>query len=87
MLDPCRRAAGGDRLLLLTDGLPEARETDGDPMGYQALESMVGVAPAAGGPSSWLDALFEGVQQRTGRTPEDDWTAALLAPLATGETS
>lgn len=69
-----------DRLLLLTDGLPEARDTSGDPMGYGGLEAMLSEAPPAGSPSSWLAGLFDRVQRRTGRTPEDDWTAAMLVP-------
>jgi serine phosphatase RsbU (regulator of sigma subunit) len=69
-----------DRLLLLTDGLPEARDVDGEPMGYQALESMLSEQPVTGSPSSWLAGLFDSVQQRTVRAPEDDWTAAMLAP-------
>jgi serine phosphatase RsbU (regulator of sigma subunit) len=72
-------------LLLLTDGLPEARETSGEPLGYEALESMLSREPAAGSPSSWLSGLFDNVQQRTGRLPEDDWTAALLVPRKRGE--
>jgi sigma-B regulation protein RsbU (phosphoserine phosphatase) len=75
-----------DRLLLLTDGLPEARHTDGEPMGYQALESMLSEQPSFGSPSSWLAGLFDSVQRRTVRAPEDDWTAAMLAPRETGET-
>jgi sigma-B regulation protein RsbU (phosphoserine phosphatase) len=74
-----------DRLLLLTDGLPEARDTAGEPMGYQALESMLGREATTGSPSSWLSGLFDKVQQRTGRVPEDDWTAAMLVPRETGE--
>jgi len=77
--------ATGDRLLLLTDGLPEARDTDGEPMGYQALESMLGLEPSTGSPSSWLSGLFDSVQRRTGRVPEDDWTAAMLVPRDAGE--
>lgn len=70
---------GGDaRLLMITDGLPEARDADGEPMGYQALESMLAVE--AGPPAAWLAGLFDRVQRRTGRMPEDDWTAALLVP-------
>jgi len=69
-----------DRLLLLTDGLPEAREADGEPLGYEALESMLGQIPATGSPSSWLSELFDRVQRRTVRAPEDDWTAAMLVP-------
>jgi sigma-B regulation protein RsbU (phosphoserine phosphatase) len=76
-----------DRLLLLTDGLPEARHTDGEPMGYQALESMLAEQPSSGSPSSWLAGLFDAVQRRTVRAPEDDWTAAMLAPRDTGESS
>ncbi len=69
-------------LLLLTDGLPEARDAAGEPLGYQALESMLAREPAAGSPASWLAGLFDSVQRRTGRLPEDDWTAAMLVPRA-----
>lgn len=74
-----------DRLLFITDGLPEARDADGEPLGYQALESMLTDEPPTGAPSSWLTGLFERVQLRTGRLPEDDWTAAMLAPNSTEE--
>jgi len=74
-------AAGGS-LLLLTDGLPEARGEDGEPLGYQALESMVSEISSTDSPSSWLTGLFDRVQRRTGRVPEDDWTAAMLVPRA-----
>jgi len=76
--------AGGDRLLMLTDGLPEARDADGEPLGYQALESMLSEEPSTGSPSSWISGLFDRVQRRTGRAPEDDWTAAMLVPHETG---
>jgi sigma-B regulation protein RsbU (phosphoserine phosphatase) len=72
--------ASGDGLLLLTDGLPEAREANGEPLGYEALESMLGEELETGSPSSRLSSLFDKVQQRTARAPEDDWTAALLVP-------
>ena len=77
--------AADDRLLLLTDGLPEARDAAGEPMGYQALESMFGQEALTGQPSSWLSGLFDSVQQRTGRVPEDDWTAAMLVPRKAAE--
>jgi DNA-binding transcriptional MocR family regulator len=70
---------------LLTDGLPEAREAAGEPLGYQALESILSEEPSTGSPSSWLSGLFDRVQQRTGRVPEDDWTAAMLVPRDAGE--
>ncbi len=65
-------------LLLLTDGLPEARDASGNPIGYEALETMLGQGPAGGAPSSTLAWLFDRVHRATGRVPEDDWTAALL---------
>jgi sigma-B regulation protein RsbU (phosphoserine phosphatase) len=77
--------AADDRILLLTDGLPEAREASGEPLGYQALESMLSEEPSTGPPSSWLSGLFDRVQRRTGRVPEDDWTAAMLVPRDAGE--
>jgi len=76
-----------DRLLLLTDGLPEARDPDGEPMGYEALESMLGQQPPAPSPLAWISGLFDSVQQRTARVPEDDWTAVVLVPRDAGETS
>jgi len=72
--------AADDRLLLLTDGLPEARDTAGEPLGYGALESMLSEETSTESPSSWLTGLFDRVQRRTGRVPEDDWTAAMLVP-------
>jgi len=75
-----------DRLLLLSDGLPEARDAAGEPLGYQALEAMLGREPSTGSPSSWLTGLFDRVQRHTTRAPEDDWTAAMLVPRNAGET-
>ena len=72
--------ADGDHLLMLTDGLPEARDTSGEPLGYEALESMFAQEPATESPSAWLASLFDSVQKRTVRAPEDDWTAAMLVP-------
>ncbi len=56
------RVADDDRLLLLTDGLPEARDADGEPMGYQALESMLAESPRPSSPVVWLSGLFDTVQ-------------------------
>ena len=65
---------------MITDSLPEARDADGEPMGYQALEAMLSDQPEQESPSAWLAVLFDRVQRRTGRMPEDDWTAAVLVP-------
>jgi sigma-B regulation protein RsbU (phosphoserine phosphatase) len=74
--------ADGGSLLMITDGLPEARGEDGEPLGYQALESMLSGGSSVEGSSTWLTGLFDRVQRRTGRVPEDDWTAAMLVPRA-----
>ena len=76
--------AGETSLLMITDGLPEARDAGGEPMGYQALESMLSGDRAPSSPSTWLADLFDRVQRRTGRMPEDDWTAAMLVPREGG---
>lgn len=70
--------AEDEGLLLLTDGLPEARNAAGDPLGYRTLEAMLSDGREMGSPAAWLTRLFDDVQRRTGRVPEDDWTAALL---------
>ncbi len=72
--------APGDRLLLFTDGLPEAPTKEGEPLGYEALSERIGEL-AAGRfttPGPWLDALFERLQAGTSTDLEDDWTALLL---------
>ncbi len=66
----------GAGLLLLTDGLPEAPATGGEPLGYDALTALL---PAIGSePGAWLDELFERVRQESGPDLTDDWTALLL---------
>jgi hypothetical protein len=66
--------ARGERLLLLTDGLPEAPEADGGPLGYEKFEALLS---RAAGP----DALFEAVRSATGPTLADDWTVLVLERL------
>ncbi|MCP4662200.1 MAG: SpoIIE family protein phosphatase [bacterium] len=68
---------GGESLLLLSDGIPEARRTNGDPLGYETLEELLGRGVEGGG-EAWLDALLERVRELSVPEPEDDWTAVLL---------
>jgi sigma-B regulation protein RsbU (phosphoserine phosphatase) len=75
------------RLLLLTDGLPEARANGGEPLGYDALESLLVQGPDRKGPSQWLGELFDRIQRTSGQVPDDDWTAALLVPRPEGGAS
>lgn len=71
--------APGDRLLLLTDGLAEARAGGGEPLGYDALAGLLAAAGGnAGQPLSWLDGLIERVRAATRPVLEDDWTALVL---------
>ena len=70
----------GRGLLMLTDGLPEARDAAGEPLGYGRLEQLIGEQSSAETPAVWLAGLFDRLQLQTGRLPDDDWTAALLVP-------
>jgi sigma-B regulation protein RsbU (phosphoserine phosphatase) len=71
--------APGDRLLFLTDGLPEAATADGEPLGYDRLAALFPQADLA--PGAWLEALFQGVAAATAAERRDDWTALLLERL------
>jgi serine phosphatase RsbU (regulator of sigma subunit) len=72
--------APGDRVLFLTDGLPEARTANGDPLGYETLARLLVSDSAAPGP--WLDSLFSRLHAATSEALDDDWTALLLERLA-----
>jgi serine phosphatase RsbU (regulator of sigma subunit) len=63
--------APGQRLLLLTDGLPEAPTPAGEPLGYARFEEILSR-------SSSPDALFDAVRSATGPTLADDWTVLVL---------
>ncbi len=66
----------GERLLLVSDGVPEARRPDGEPVGYETLEGLLGGGPEPG--EAWLDALLERVRELSVPELEDDWTAVLV---------
>ena len=70
----------GERLLLLTDGLPEAPTNTGGQLGYEALADLVSVA--ASEPGDLLDALFASVRSASQPTLDDDWTALLIQAIA-----
>jgi sigma-B regulation protein RsbU (phosphoserine phosphatase) len=71
------RLSPGDRLLLLTDGLPEALTADGEPLGYEAFAELLAtlereeIAP-------WLDAIVAAVAARSPGQRADDWTLLAL---------
>jgi sigma-B regulation protein RsbU (phosphoserine phosphatase) len=74
----------GDRILMLTDGLAEAPTSNGEPLGYPALASLIAEGPDATAPLAWIDALLERVRTATRPVLEDDWTALLLEKTASG---
>ncbi len=63
--------APGEKLLLVSDGLPEAPMADGGPLGYERFEALL-----AGytGP----DALLDSVRAAAGPVLADDWTLLVL---------
>jgi hypothetical protein len=71
----CVQLARTDRVLFVTDGLPEAPTRAGEPLGYEALAGLI-AASAARGPL--LDRLFASIRSATSETLDDDWTALLL---------
>ncbi len=76
--------AYGDRLLLLSDGLPEAPVAGGEPLGYPALARLLAADGGGGGvgagasPLTWIDALLDRVRAATSPELEDDWTVLLV---------
>ena len=76
----------GERVLLVTDGLPEAPTASGDPLGYEAFAELV---PALGAesPGDMLDRLFALVREATRPALEDDWTALVLEARAAAGSS
>jgi Stage II sporulation protein E (SpoIIE) len=67
----------GERVILLSDGLPEALTAAGEPMGYPVLESFL-VESDSATPSEYLDGLLRRVRDASVPTIEDDLTALVL---------
>jgi hypothetical protein len=63
--------APGERLLLLSDGLPEAPTPEGEPLGYERFEALLASAAS-------VDALFDSVRAASSPTLADDWTVLVL---------
>lgn len=67
----------GARVVLLTDGLPEALMATDEPMGYPALESLLAMSDTAT-PSLFLDDLFRRVREASVPIIQDDLTALVF---------
>ncbi len=63
--------ATNEKVVLLTDGLPEAPDAAGDPLGYERFEKLLA---GAADPT----ALFEAVRAASAPGLQDDWTAVYL---------
>jgi hypothetical protein len=61
----------GDRLLLLTDGLPEADVGEDQQLGYVRLAELAAA-------SASLEALFDAVARESKEPRGDDWTGVML---------
>ena len=72
----------GQRVLFVTDGLPEAPDAAGEPLGYETLSRLV--ASAAAGPGDPVDRLLESVRAASPGALQDDWTVLLLERHAPG---
>lgn len=75
--------APGERLLVLTDGIAEARCPGGDPLGYEAVHGLVADTPWDRAGAVWLDRVLDRALAVTGPVLDDDWTV-VSAELAAG---
>ena len=64
------RLAPGERLLLISDGIPEAPRPNGEQLGYDALREMLDR-------NSSLDTLLDRIRKQVASI-DDDWTAVML---------
>jgi serine phosphatase RsbU (regulator of sigma subunit) len=76
--------AQGERFLMLTDGLPEALTEAGEPLGYEALESLLDHREANS--VTWLERLLERLSEVTAEGQEDDITALVFESHPSGAT-
>ncbi len=67
---------GADRVLFITDGLPEAPIAAGEPLGYEALRGFLDHRDPQ--PAGWLDHLLDRLRAATVAEQDDDWTALVL---------
>ena len=61
----------GDTIVYLSDGIVEAQDENGDPLGFDQLESLLGTVPDRS-PSAVRDTILETVARHSGTRPADD---------------
>jgi hypothetical protein len=65
-----------DRVLFVSDGLPEAPTSSDAPLGYERLADLIRQCASSNG--SWVDAVLARVRAEVKPALEDDWTAVAL---------
>jgi serine phosphatase RsbU (regulator of sigma subunit) len=65
------RLETGERLLFLSDGIPEA-PVKGEPLGYERVETMLGTGTFS------LDGFLDRVREVVDEGLSDDWTAVVV---------
>lgn len=70
--------ASGDRVLFLSDGIPEAPRPNGEPLGYEETARLIAATGDAPHGEAWLEALLGNVRARVEERLADDWTAVVL---------
>jgi serine phosphatase RsbU (regulator of sigma subunit) len=63
--------ASGDLVVLMSDGLPELPDADGEPLGYERVSQVVAEAPS-GTPQELIDALLRAAEEWAGEGPPND---------------
>ena len=71
------RLEPADRVVFLSDGIPEAPVSGDELLGYENTRAIVGQARGASA-EAWLDSFLGGVRAKVGETLHDDWTAVVL---------
>ena len=61
----------GDTIVYLSDGIVEAQDENGDPLGFEQLETLLGSVPDRS-PSTLRDTILDAVARHSGTRPADD---------------
>lgn len=69
--------AHGERLVLLSDGIPEA-PVNGEPLGYERVVSILAAMKEEARGEAWLDGFLADVRSVVDAGLDDDWTAVVL---------
>ena len=63
--------APGDLVVLMSDGLPELPDGDGEPLGYERVAQLIAEAPSAK-PQEIISGLLRAAEQWAGAGPPND---------------